>query len=96
MVAKKENIRSDDRIIELKKIEGKHTLDSFGLVDNRLFNGENKLHATMEPNGLWYVYYDKGMVEPTLRVKFTNFPSLMKFLVDHYRKRNIQVKEVLD
>lgn len=96
MVATKANMRSDDRVIELNKIDGKHTIGTNGLVDNRLFTGENKLHAAMEPNGLWYVYYDKGFVEPALRVKFTNFPALMKFLVDHYRKRNIQVREILD
>lgn len=89
-------MRSDDRVIKLSKIEGKSPLSTNGLVDNRLFTGDNKLHAVREPNGLWSLYYERGTLETALRVKFTSYPALIKYLEDYYRKRNIKIEEVLD
>lgn len=93
-MAKNTNVRSNDRVIALAPREGAKNV--LGLVDPRLFTGENKLHAVMEDNGLWALHYDKGIAAEPLRQKFTSFPKAMKTIKEYYNKRNIDVKEVID
>lgn len=89
-------LRSTDRILKLKKIEGKIPKSSTGMEDPRLFSGDNNLHAIQDTNGLWYLQYDCGMLNEALKVRFTNFPALMKHVKYYYIRRNIIVEEVLD
>src|SRR5258705_8640485 len=50
---------SDDRILTLKIVDDKAPLNSTGLVDKRLFSGENKLHAIADKQtGLWFFRYE--------------------------------------
>lgn len=86
--------QSNDRILELVKIPGKDTRNTAGLVDNRLFTGENKLHAVMEPNGLWSLKYDSGNLPEFLRQQFTSFSILLRTLKEYFYKRNIEIKEI--
>lgn len=84
-----------DRVFVLAPMDGKDPLSTKGLVDPRLFSGENNLHAIMDPtNCMWYLRYDAGILEQPLKQKFTNFKILKKFVEDYYRRRNIQVKEI--
>lgn len=86
-----------DRILVLSKRDtSKNTVTDSGLIDNRLFTGGNKLHAVMEPNGLWSLHYDAGIVPPAMRQQFTTFSQVMKFLKQYFYKRNIEIKEVID
>lgn len=88
---------STDRIFVLEQMEGKSPLSTKGLVDARLFTGENNLHAIMDPSScMWILRYDAGLVEQPLRQKFTSFKMLRKFVEDYYKRRNIQVKEILN
>lgn len=90
------NLRSTDRVIVLKPIEGKTTLRASGLTDGTLFTGGNKLHALLDESGIWSLKYESGLIEENLRQRFTSFPRLMKHASEHYRKRNIKIEEVLD
>lgn len=94
----KSNHRTTDRLLVLEPEEGKKAQSSKGLDDPRLFSGENKLHALMDPETcLWGFKYDKGMSPPQLKdVKFTTFNAALKHASDYYKKRNIIIKEVID
>lgn len=88
---------SNDVVIVLKPIEGKNMLSSKGLIDNRLFSGENALHAIQDPQvGLWYLKYDKGIIPEEFKQKFTNFNLLMDFVEEYFKKRNILIDKIID
>lgn len=90
-------MRSEDRILVLKPIEGKSTLTSIGTIDNRLFKGENKLHAILDPRTcMWTLKYEDGNLQEALKQKFTNFKTLMDYTRAYYLKRNIEITEVID
>jgi hypothetical protein len=84
-----------DRVLELTPVEGKATLSSTGLIDKRLFTGENKLHAIKDSQTcLWSLKYEEGSVPQVLRCQFTSFRMLLKYVENYFEKRNIVVKEV--
>jgi len=90
-------MRSEDRILVLKTIEGKNTLNSLGTIDNRLFTGDNRLHAIQDPKTtMWSLKYDHGGLQEALKQRFTNFKSLIDFTRDYFLKRNIEIVEVKD
>lgn len=90
------NIRSDDRVLVLEAVGGK-PLNSKGLVDTRLFKGENKLHAMMDGQTcLWYLKQDHGILPEPLRQKFTSFRALRDFTEGYYGRRDVVIKEVID
>lgn len=88
-------INPDERILVLRKIDGLNAKTSTGLVDNRLFTGENKLKAYKSPEGLWYLKYDSGILPDSLKQQFTTFTMLIRILKEYFRKRNIEIKEVI-
>lgn len=97
MVGVKTNNRSSDRVLVLKTIDGMKTLDSIGLVDKRLFNGDNKLHAVMDLQTChWYLKYDMGGLPQHLKQRFTTFSKLLEYTRDYFKKRNIEIVEVQD
>lgn len=94
----KENnkLKSDDRVFTLSVIDEKLPLTYHGMVDKRLFTGENKLHAVKDPQyQLWYLKYEMGAVPEPLKQQFTSFKVLHKFCVEYFKKRNIEIKEVV-
>lgn len=92
----KKNLASD-RVLVLAKIEGKHILSTSGKPDNRLFSGENKLHAIFDPErSMWYLKFDSGLLPEAFKQYFTTFAVLLKFVKQYYEKRNVLVKEVID
>ncbi len=92
-----EKMRKDDRVLVLKVKDGKSAISSTGNVDNRLFTGENRLHAIRGPkNALWTLRYDVGVVPPVLKQKFTSFDALLAFCKTYFNKRNIEITEVID
>src|SRR5689334_1977509 len=89
--------RSVDRIITLRVMDGKKPTSSTGLVDPRLFNGTNQLHAVQEiSTGLWYLRYEQGAVPQVLKQKFTKFSKLLEFATNYFKERNIEIVEVID
>ena len=91
------NIKKADRTLVLEVIDGTLPKSSTGLVDSRLFSGENNLHAVMDPQTmLWSLRYEHGGVPTKFKQTFTSFPKLKKFVDDYLILRNIRIKEVLD
>lgn len=88
--------KATDRVIVLAPIEGKFALNTSGLVDKRLFSGENKLHALQGVNGLWTLRYEMGITPEPLKQIFTNFSTLERIVRDYFLKRNVEVKEIID
>lgn len=89
--------RANDVLLDLKIIDGKAPKNSIGLTDNRLFTGDNKLHAKLDKQTgrLWYLEMDKGELPPFLKQKFTGLDALMKTVTQYYKTRNVSVAEVL-
>jgi len=92
---RKAKMRSDDRILKLEVIDGKSALSTTGLVDSRLFTGNNTLHAIMNPmNCLWSFKYADGIVPAPLKNQFTSFEHLKRYADTYFNKRNIRITEV--
>lgn len=90
-------MRSPDRVLVLKVMDGKKAISTTGAADPRLFTGENKLHAVLdEQTTLWKMKYDMGIVPEPLKGTFTGFKALKKFAELYYAKRNIEIVEVKD
>lgn len=96
MTTMSEKPHGADRVLTLSQIDGTKPLSSTGLVDKRLFTGENKLHAIMSPsNLLWTLKYEQGAVPPPLRDKsWTSFPLLMNDTRAYFKSRNIDIIQV--
>lgn len=94
---KPNKLRTDDRVFVLEIIDGKLPLTYLGLVDKRLFSGENRLHAIKDSQyQLWSLKYEMGGVPEPLKQQFTSFKSLVKFTTDYFARRNIKIKEIID
>lgn len=90
-------MRNSDRVFVLEKMEGLDTKSSKGMVDNRLFTGENRLHAKMDPhNCQWYMQYDSGVIPQSLSGRFTSFDKLKAHVEQYYNRRNIKIKQIID
>ena len=94
----KNKLRSTDRVMSLSIIDSKLPLTSMGLVDKRLFSGEQKLHAKMETQScMWYMQYENaGKLPIELDQKFTTFSALYKHAERYFLSRNIKIEEVID
>lgn len=85
-----------DRVLVLKPKEGHTAKTTGGLVDKRIFTGENNIHAIMDPEyGHWHVKYDSGTVPQQLQQRWTSFSKLYEFVKQYYDKRNIEITEVI-
>lgn len=91
-----DNLKSNDRILELAPLEGKTALTNQGAPDKRLFTGEQKLHVKMNPaTTLWYFQWDtNGVLPGGLKGEFTGFKSALKHAENYFAQRNIQVTKV--
>ncbi len=85
-----------DRVFKLERIDDKAPISSTGLVDTRLFTGENKLHASIDETSLWSVSYEQGSIPEVLRKKFTTLNRLIDYMDDYFKKRNIKITEISD
>lgn len=87
--------RKTDRVLLLKARDDAKS--STGLVDPRLFNGENKLHAVMDDSRLlWRFKYEHGGIPPALNQKFTNFTQAYKHAEKYFNSRGIDIVGVID
>lgn len=88
---------STDRILVLETVDNTKPLSSTGMVDTRLFTGENELHAVRDNQTcLWTFKYKCGGLPPPLKQQFTGFKALKSFAEGYFKKRNIRIKEVID
>lgn len=92
----KAKMRSQDRILVLEPIDGDPKTTT-GIIDRRIFTGENKLHAIQNPqNSLWYFKYESGILPQPLKMQFTSFNKMLAHAKDYFSRRNIVIKEVID
>jgi len=85
-----------DIILVLKPIDGAPK-STAGLVDRRLFSGDNTLHAKMNlQTCLWHMEYDKGLLPNPLHQQFTSFQALLKHARQYFLTRNIEITEIID
>lgn len=89
--------KNSDRILVLERMPGKNVLSTKGVADNRLFSGENKLHAIFNPeNSMWYLKFDAGLLPEEFKQWFTSFSKLLTFTRAYYERRNVLIKEIID
>ncbi len=93
-----DNVRSTDRIISLSVIDGEKPKSSTGLVDTRLFTGEQQLRLKMDPQTcLWkFQYTNNGMLPEGLQGQYTGFKAGIKAAEQYFLKRNIKITEIKD
>ena len=85
------------RELVLKVKMGAKPVSSTGLIDNRLYNGNNKLYAYLDPiHLLWRVKYADGTIPEALRQNWTKFSYLYEYVKNYYEKRNLDIVEVKD
>lgn len=85
-----------DRILVLKRMEGKSSLTQSGVVDNGLFTGKNKLHAVRDDMSLWGLKYEHGELPQSLKQSFTTWQKMYDFVKAYYERRNIEIAEVIN
>lgn len=86
-----------DKVLKLKVIDDKAPLSSTGLVDRRLFTGQDNLHAVKDhETGLWNIKYTSGQLPDGLKGRFTNLTMLLRTAGDYFKKRNLEIVEVRD
>lgn len=85
-----------DRIITLKPMEGKTVVSTSGKVDQRLFSGENRLHAIRDAEyGLWTLQLEHGSLGQALNQRWTSFPKLYEAAKQYFGRRNVEITEVI-
>lgn len=88
-------LRKTDRILVLERIDPKNKNN--GMVDPRVFSGENNLHVIMDlVTGLWTFKYERGIVPGALRERFTSFLQAYNFADNYLKTKNIKIVEVRD
>lgn len=94
LTANTDKMASKDRIFTLKIIDNKKPKTSLGMVDTRLFTGENRLHVKKDETSFWYFEYDSGAVPEPLKHKFTGYRAAVKHAETYFKTRNITIEEV--
>lgn len=89
-------MRKPRRVFVLEPIDGKPETTG-GMVDKRLFTGENNLNAILdEQSMLWSLKYDKGITPDALKERFTTFKKVKEHVEGYFKRRNIRIKEIID
>jgi hypothetical protein len=88
--------KKQDRILVLKTKDGSKPKSSTGLIDPRLFTGENKLHVIQDKTSLWIFKYEQGGLPEPLRQRFTTFDIALAQAKKYFASRNVEIIEVID
>jgi len=96
-VPQTDKMKSNTRQLKLTAMDGKPPTDSKGMVDKRLFSGENSLYAVMEPQtSLWSLKYEHGQVPTALQSNWTTFQGAYKEAKIYFNNRNVEITEIVD
>lgn len=93
---RKAKLHTGDRLLVLRVKGGEKPRTTKGLMDSRLFTGENNLHVKVDPTSLWRFEYDSGQLPLPLKQKFTSFNAAYDFVERYFVNRNIEIAEVRD
>lgn len=97
MIAKKDKVKKDDRILEIKIIDGELPLAKIGQIDRRIFQGGNRLHARFQPmTGFWRLSYEVGTIPGALDNSWLSFDQLLVDTARYLKTRNLEITQVLD
>lgn len=97
-ISTESRIRSPDRILKLEVIDGKKPKSVMGIIDSRLFQGDdNRIHIIMDlETSLWSIRYDKGSVPPALSGQYTGFKQAFDHTSKYFETRNVRITQVID
>jgi hypothetical protein len=85
------------RILQLEQDTNTKTKTNTGMVDTRLFTGENTLKAYKYPNStLWGMKYEFGGLPAPLKQSFTSFDKLYTYASRYFGKRGVKITKVID
>lgn len=88
------NMQPTDNILVLEKIDPK---GDTGLFDPEVFKGKNNLHVVMDPSTcLWSFKYERGLVPPALKDRFTSLNFAKQHAEIYFATKNIKIVEVIN
>jgi len=91
------NNRNRERELVLKPIDGKAPKDATGMINPKLFTGEVKLFAVIDPETmLWSLKYTSGVLPQPLRERWTSMTTLLQQVKEYFKTRNIEIVKVID
>lgn len=89
--------RLTNRTLVIRPKEGRSPKSSTGLIDQRIFTGENNLHVIQDKSSnLWSFKYDSGGLPEPLKERFSTFNNALVVAKSYFDKRDIQIVEVID
>lgn len=84
------------RKLQITPLEGQTVTTSKGMVDPRLWKGENELYAEMDNTTcMWRLRYKHGMLPPQIQGTYTNFDKAFKAATKYYSTRGLEVTRVI-
>ena len=87
-------MRNTDRVLVLRKIDEK---EDTGLIDPAVFVGKNNLHIFMDTQtSMWGFKYDKGMIPPILKNKYTKFSLAFAEAKKYLNSKNVEIVDIRD
>jgi len=93
----KKKMRSEDRILVVRVMEGKKPVSNIGLVDPRLFKGETNLHCYRGPfDNFWRFRLEAGRLPEPMQGTWTSFQTAHDYVKSYFAKRNLEIKEIVD
>lgn len=93
-----DKLRKTDITLVIRPLPGLAAKNVTGMVDRKLFTGENHLHAIMDTQTcLWRLAYDNGTLPNGLKDKmFTGFHPLYNHVNEYLKTRNAHIESVID
>lgn len=83
------------RTLILRPMEGEKAKTTTGMVDSRLFKGENELYAVMDrQSNLWSFRYKIGGIPEQLKGSWTRFQKAEEVAREYFKQRNIEIVEI--
>ena len=96
LTANSDKMNSPNRVFNLKVIGDAKTANT-GLLDKKLFTGDNKLRAIMDSEtSLWSMSYADGDIPQALKQQFTSFSKCKAFAEGYFKKRNVEIVEIVN
>lgn len=89
-------LKSNTRVFKLEVIDGKKPKSSTGLIDPRVFSGENNFAAVRDSRNIWSFKVKAGGLPEALKSKYTTFENLYEYAVKYFAGRNMKITEVID
>ncbi len=92
-----DKMKSSNRELKLKVMDDKAPVSSIGLLDKRLFKGDNSLWAVLDPHyGFWSFRFTHGQVPIELQNNWTTFQNALKDAKTYFAGRNVEIYEIVD